>query len=401
MKNILILDTGKEWGGGTNSLLALLHRIDKEDYKFSAVFYHNCKKTSESDIRSEMNKAGADFILIEQSARSLMEKVLKEAGRIIFFFNRRLRRNFIFFINYLFRIRKNADKITGLIKKLDIDLLYMNNQPSSNFEGILAAKYTGIPSLLHSRIETDLNIFEVRAVNKWLSRMICVSHGLRTSFIHQGIHEAKCTVIYNGIDITMKPSLSPVNIRRRLEIDDDEILIGAVGSLIRRKRFYDLIEAVAYLVNKKGITGITCIIAGEGPERDSLQSLISRNKLHDRVKLIGFNDNIISYINAMDIIILPSEQEGCPRVILEAMLMEKPVIGCNIAGPSELIVDGETGYLIKVGDRHMLSKVILDLISSESLRKNFGVSGKKRVIDNYSMDLYVNGVSGILQEVIA
>jgi glycosyltransferase involved in cell wall biosynthesis len=400
MKNILILDTGREWGGGTNSLLALLQRIDKENYRFTAAFYNNCKKTGESDIRSETNKAGADFILLEQSRRSLMEKVLKEAGRILFFFNRKLRRNFIFFINYLFRIRNNADKITGLIRKLDIDLLYMNNQPSSNFEGILAAKNTGIPSLLHSRIETDLNIFEVRAVNKWLTRMICVSHGLRESFIGQGINESKCAVVYNGIDISMNPSLSPVIIRRELEINNDEILIGAVGSHVRRKRFHDLIEAIAYLVNEKGITGIKCIIAGEGPERDSLQRLISRNKLKDRVKLIGFQDDVISYINAMDIFILPSEQEGCPRVILEAMLMGKPVIACNIAGPSELVIDGETGLLIKVGDKQRLSKSIMNLVRSESLRRNLGESGKKRVIDNYSMDLYINGVSSVLQEVL-
>jgi glycosyltransferase involved in cell wall biosynthesis len=400
MKNILVLDTGKEWGGGTNSLLALLHRIDKEDYKFAAVFYHNCKKTGESDIRSEMNKAGADFILLEQSGRSLMEKVLRETGRILLFFNRRIRRNFIFFINYLFRIRKNADKIAGLIKKLDIDLLYMNNQPSSNFEGILAAKNTDIPSLLHSRIETDLNIFEVRAVNKWLTRMICVSHGLRTSFIHQGINESKCAVVYNGIDIAMSPSLSPVDIRRELEIHDDEILIGSVGSLVRRKRFYDLIEAIAYLVNEKGINGIKCIIAGEGPEKDSLQKIITRNKLNDGVKLIGFKADVISYINAMDIFILPSEKEGCPRVVLEAMLMGKPVIGCDIAGPSELIINGETGFLIKVGDQQMLSNSILNLISSESDRRTFGKTGRKRVIDNYSMDLYINGVSHAIQEVL-
>ena len=70
----------------------------------------------------------------------------------------------------------------------------MNNQPSSNLEGIIAAKETGIKSLLHSRIETDLNPFEADAVNKWLTKMICVSESVKENFVRQGVYEKKCIV---------------------------------------------------------------------------------------------------------------------------------------------------------------------------------------------------------------
>ena len=267
MKNILILDTGKEWGGGTNSLLELLRRIDKKKYKFTALFYHNYCKPDEicasfnplfnkggkggfsgvSDIKTEIEKLGIDFILFKSTKQPIYAKILKEIGRAVLFFNEKLKKLYIFWINYFFRIRKDANGITKLLKDLSADLLYMNNQPSSNLEGIIAAKETGIKSLLHSRIETDLNPFEADAVNKWLTKMICVSESVKENFVRQGVYEKKCIVIHNGIDTTIKPSILPEKIKGELGIKEDELLIGAVGSLVKRKRFDDLIKAVSYI----------------------------------------------------------------------------------------------------------------------------------------------------------
>src|SRR3989338_8740244 len=131
----------------------------------------------------------------------------------------------------------------------------MNNQPSTNLEGIIAAKNVGIKSLLHGRIEAELNFFEINAVNKWLTKMICVSEGVKDSFIKQGVNSAKCVVVHNGIDTTITPVVSPDKIRQELEIKDDEVLIGAVGSLVKRKRFDDIIKAISYLRTQNLPTG--------------------------------------------------------------------------------------------------------------------------------------------------
>ena len=114
MKNILILDTGKEWGGGTNSLLELLRRIDKKKYKFTALFYHNYCKPDEicasfnplfnkggkggfsgvSDIKTEIEKLGIDFILFKSTKQPIYAKILKEIGRAVLFFNEKLKKLF-------------------------------------------------------------------------------------------------------------------------------------------------------------------------------------------------------------------------------------------------------------------------------------------------------------------
>jgi len=403
MKNILILDTGKEWGGGTNSLLELLRRIDRKEYRFTVLFYYNYEKPSKSDIRTEIEKLGIDFLLLDRNNQSLTAKILKELGRAFLFFDRKLQRLWIFGIDYFFRIRKDVESITKLLKDLGIALLYMNNQPSTNLEGILAAKNTGVKSVLHSRIEADLSFFEINAVNKWLTKMICVSEGIKDSFVRQGINSSKCIVIHNGIDTSITPAVSPEEIKQELGVGKDELLIGTVGSLVRRKRFNDLIKAISTLcVTRYALREgkIKCIIVGEGPERESLQKEINKNRLNDRIILTGFKSDAISYINAMDIFVLPSGREGFPRVILEAMLMGKPVVASRIAGPAELIIDRETGFLFKTGNIEELADCILRFLLSPQLRKDMGEAGRKRVIENFSIKRYVSEVSNILAEVV-
>ncbi|WP_051132397.1 hypothetical protein [Thermodesulfobacterium thermophilum] len=137
---ILILDTGKEWGGGTISLIELLKRIDKKKYNFTALFYHNYNKGVESNVQKELETLGVKFIVLPQQPKSLKTKLIKEFLRVLLFFNQKLRKYAIFWVDYFFRIKPNAKIIAKLVKDLKIDLIYMNNQPATNLEGILAAK---------------------------------------------------------------------------------------------------------------------------------------------------------------------------------------------------------------------------------------------------------------------
>ena len=398
-KKILILDTGKEWGGGTNSLLELLKRIDKSKYHFTALFYNNYKKGYESDIKTEIEKLGVEFLILEQRKQHVMAKIAKELLRLTFFFSKQLKRYSVFLIDYQFRIKRNAEKISELSRSLRIDLFYMNNQPSSNLEGIIASKMTGIPALQHSRIETRLNSFEVKAVNLWLKKMICVSEGVKNSFIRQGVNKSKCVVVYNGIDSKTIPQASRKEIRTAWGISDKDILIGTVGSLIKRKRIMDLIEATA-IVAKRSEHPIKCMIIGKGPEKENLMTKVKERNLDSRIIFTDFQSDAISYINALDIFVMTSEKEGLPRVIIEAMLMGKPVIASDITGPSELVVDGETGFLVPVGRTYAIANAILMLIRNPALREQMGERAKERVTRDFPVEKYVNDVENVFAEVL-
>jgi len=399
MKNVLILDTGKEWGGGTICILELLKRIDKAKYHFTALFYNNYEKGDTSDIKTEIEKLGIEFLLIEKDKQALTGKILKELLRALFFYSKQLRDYAIFLVDYNTRIKSKTRRISKILKDLKIDLLYMNNQPSSNLEGIIASKIANIPSLQHSRIETTLNRFEVKAVNQYLHKMICVSEGLKHQFIKQGVDPQKTMVVYDGIDPETIPQTPPHSIREMYGVAKNDILIGTVGSLIRRKRINDLIEAT-YLVVEKSKHCVKCIIVGEGPEKEYLLKQVERKRLTGKVLFTGFQTDAVSYINAMDIFVLTSEKEGFSRVVLEAMLMGKPVVASDITGPSELVCNGETGYLVEARKPSLFAKKIIELIKNQNLRKMMGEKAVKRATKNFSIEMYVKGVETCFEKIL-
>ena len=398
-KSILLLDTGREWGGGTNSLIELLKRLDKERYQITALFYHNYRG-QDRDIKSELSGYGIPCICMERTKMSRGVKIIKEIARSLLFFHAALRRRAIFYLDYHSRIVRDAARIAEIIREMRTDLLYTNNQPSSNLEGLLAAEMTGIPAVQHSRIAARLNRFEVTTANRVISKMICVSEDVRNTFVGQGIDASKCVVVHNGIDSAVRPAVDRDALKRDWDIPDDAILFGTVCSLVKRKRVHDILGAFSSVVRRTSLP-VRMLIVGHGPEKESLSVQAKRQKIADHVIFTGFQKHAISFINAMDIFVLASEKEGLPRVILEAMLMKKPVIATRAEGCSELVVDGHTGFLVPVGSMESLTRAMLDLLDNEILRTQMGERARSRVIAHFSVEAYAREVESILKAAIA
>jgi len=397
-KHILILDTGKEWGGGTNSLLELLGRIDRKAFRFTGVFYHDYQKGKESTIKTELEKMGIPFMLLKQEKQPVMAKFLKELLRCMFFFSKKLRRYLVFSVDYHVRIKPNAEKIVEILKNLKAALLYLNNQPSSNLEGILAAQQVGVPIIQHARSNASLLPAEVKMINRNITSMICVSNGLKENYIKQGVLGNIVTVVHNGIDVTREPEVPREIVLRSLDAGKDEVVVGMVGSLMKRKGFDIFIRALRHL--KDAGAQFKGVIIGDGPEKEHLSRLVEKFNLTERIVFTGFRADGLSYINALDILVLSSPEEGFPRVILEAMLMNKPVVVSDIPGPSELVVHNETGYLVPAGQPSAFADCLRRLIAQPEMRKQMGKKGRERVIEHFSVEKYVHGVDSVFKKVL-
>ncbi|MFQ5441391.1 MAG: glycosyltransferase, partial [Thermodesulfobacteriota bacterium] len=395
-KKILVLDTGKEWGGGTVSLIELLKRVDRKRYEFSALFYNNYKKGAGSDIRRELEGMGVDFIHLD-IRKKFYAKAVKEVIRGVLSPIPPLKRRYIRFHDFAERIQPAAKAILSVLKSGGFDLIYMNNQPSSNIEGILAAKGAGIPCVQHSRIDVRLTRFETEAVNQSVSKVICVSGGVKEGLIGSGVREEKCVVVYNGIDPGLKPGRGPAEVKEGLGISEDDLLIGTVGSLIKRKRVDLLVDAVSIL-DKAG-KKIKCVVVGEGPEMNPLKDKVRKAGLDKKIFFTGFSSDALSYINAMDVFVLASEKEGLPRVVLEAMLMGRPVVAASVTGPAELVIDGGTGFLVDPASAGNIAERVAELTDSPAMRAEMGGTGRKRVVEGFSVDGYVRGVTGVFEEI--
>ncbi|MBI5236462.1 MAG: glycosyltransferase family 4 protein [Deltaproteobacteria bacterium] len=393
MKKILVLDTGKEWGGGTNSLIELLKRADRKRFAFSVLFYDNYKKGEDSDVKTEIERLGVSFKLIERPRTGIGVKAAREAGRAALSLSAALKKKYLFNLDYKHRIVPASETIADELK--GFDGLYMNNQPSSNLEGILAASVVGVPCVQHTRIETRLNAMEAKAVNDHVAKVVCVSNGVRDSLIVSGVEPDKCVVVHNGIDLSARPIEDRDDVRRRLGISTEALVLGTVGSLVKRKRVDMLIEAVS--VMQGSIGGL--LIVGNGPEMQRLKNIATKTGIGDKTVFTGFCTDALSYINAMDIFVLASEKEGLPRVILEAMLMAKPVAAFDVAGASELIDHGVTGMVVKEEGAASLAKALAEIIKDRTRLKTMGEAGRARVSALFGMDRYVSGVEAVIAEV--
>lgn len=397
MKRILVLDTGREWGGGTNSLLELLKRVDRNRFDITVLYYEDARKGEGPSIGTVVGSLGFPFLLKGRRAIPWWAKAAKEAARIAVAWSPSLRSRAVFAADFRWRIRPDADTIARILREGRFDLLYMNNQPSTNLEGILAAAACGVPSLQHARSFSSLTPAEVGIVNRHLGRMICVSEGLRGAYEAQGVDPGRMTIVNNGIDPSARPGRPGSEVRAEMGIAQEAVVIGTVGSLMRRKHVDLLIQALARASGKAG-GGIIGLIVGAGPERLTLEAEARRLGVGASCIFAGFQEEPLPFLDAMDIVALTSESEGLPRVLLEAMLLSKPVVAMKVTGCEDLVVDGETGLLVPFGDKGKLDDALGRLAADTEERDRMGRKGRERVLSEYTIEKYVRGVEEVFRE---
>lgn len=393
-RRLLMLDTGKEWGGGTNSLLELLKRIDRTRFEIVPLFYDNYARGTESDLSAALASCGYVLQRLPRRRQPPWAKLAKELARGLLAWSPKFRARAVFSIERAWRIHPDAVRIAALLRDGGYDAIYLNNQPSSNLEGLLAAEQARVPAIQHCRIEAALNATEIGAANRIAARIVCVSQGVADTLVAQGIEAARCRVVLNGVDAE-QPLPDRGAARRLYGYGEQAIVVGAVGSLVPRKGVATLLDALSELPD------LQALIVGDGPQRAELEQRARNLGIARRVRFTGFRQQPLQDMAAMDIFCLPSQREGLPRVILEAMLLGKPVVATDIPGSRELVRDGETGLRVPWNDAVALRDALRRLAGDAALRERMGRRGAEVVRAEYSIRSYVEGVERIFAEALA
>jgi len=392
---ILLLDTGKEWGGGTNSMLELLKRIDRQKFDITCCFYTNYSRAQGQTIEQVLHSIGIPLIVIPQRRQPWWAKLAKETGRGLLFFSRAARKSYTRYIDRLWRIQPNVYSIENLLKQGGYDTLYMNNQPGSNEEGYLAAARLPVRLIQHCRIEPVLNEPLVALVNRYATQIIAVSHGVERVLLQHGVKPELCTTVNNAIDIHQEmPDRRAM--RQQLGLDDETFIFGSIGSLIPRKANHHTLSALSAFSQRHPQAKWKMIIVGEGVERGALLNQAKSLGMADRVVFTGFQNQPFDYLSTFDAFILASQSEGLPRVVLEAMLLKIPVIGSAVTGTAELIEDQVTGLLFPWSDIALLSSHLEQVWASETLRSQLVTRAYENVCRHYAIEHYVAGVEAVL-----
>ena len=154
------------------------------------------------------------------------------------------------------------------------------------------------------------------------------------------------------------------------------VILG-VGRLSKEKKFDLLIRSFSDVREKMDSQ---LIILGDGPEKDNLNMIIKSLKLDNFCTLLGFVENPYDYMKNASILVLSSQYEGLPNVLIEAQACDLPIIATNCEyGPEEILLNGKAGILIPTNDHEAMTKAIIKMLSSEKLQKEYIKIGKENL----------------------
>lgn len=246
---------------------------------------------------------------------------------------------------------------------------------SSMIISVISANKINIPVLwyFHSH-EYDVKLkskIAYRYFSKYhcLKKIFFVSNELKNSFEQSGYNFSgqKQGILYNTFTVKLEKFYN-----KKDSIKD--VTIGYVGRLVDLKRVGYLIEAADYL-KKKGITNFRINIIGDGELKNKLIDYARKINVIDKVNFTGFQSNVEKFYDNFDIFVLPSSEECLSIALIDACVKSIPCIAYDIGGNNEIIVDGETGYL--VNSKNEFFEKLEILISDKNKRKEFGIKANK------------------------
>jgi teichuronic acid biosynthesis glycosyltransferase TuaC len=228
----------------------------------------------------------------------------------------------------------------------------------------------GLPVILTAR-GSDVTQFPNYAIPRALilrataqaAAIITVSRGLRDALVRLGVDPGKITVLRNGVDLAMFRQQDQTECRRALGVEGATLV--SVGGLIPRKGHDLTIRALIYL------PGWRLLIAGEGPERATLEALAKNLGIADRVTLLGAvpHASLAGIYGAADISILSSAREGWANVLLESMACGTPVVASPIPGNDEVVQASAAGLIAADRSPAGIAACVRALAANLPLRK--------------------------------
>jgi glycosyltransferase involved in cell wall biosynthesis len=127
---------------------------------------------------------------------------------------------------------------------------------------------------------------------------------------------------------------------------------------------------------------------------------VSQMALSEAVIFTGFLEDVPQIIATFDVAVLPSDFEGMGRVLLEAMAMEKPVVGTRVGGIPDLIEQGVNGYLVSPGNEKELASAVLKILEDKDLAREMGQAGRNKMTDRFSAESMVRSIEEVYSELL-
>jgi len=229
-----------------------------------------------------------------------------------------------------------------------------------------------------------------RLASHWCDRIISVAEHYRRAMLELKIAPADkvCTVI-NGIDLEMFQGVDHAAARRRLDYDDREKIIGAVGRVVPVKGFQYAIEAMPAVVRRHPTARL--VIAGEGSMEAELKQRVRQLDMDEHVTFLGFRSDTPDLLAACDVFIQPSLREGMSIVLIEGMAAGKAIVATDIWGNQEMIFDRVNGLLVPPAEPAPMADAIATLLDDPELARKLARRARQDAYAHYTEAKMVEG----------
>jgi glycosyltransferase involved in cell wall biosynthesis len=263
--------------------------------------------------------------------------------------------------------------------------------------GITAARRAHVPHVVSSRHNDDRfrRRLSVRLLHRWLWRQtdagIAISGAIRQFSISvEGAAPDRIHTVHYGLDQAsiQAPPDARDRLRAALNLPADALLIGSVCRLIEQKGLIFGLQGFAQIADH--FPSAHFVIAGDGPLRADLEAVAQSLKLADRVHFLGWRSDAHAIFAALDLLLAPSLWEGFGLVFLEAMALGLPILSTCVSAIPEVVIDGETGWLVPPRDPDAIAAALREALSDPALLRARGYHGRQRLETEFSVQAMVD-----------
>jgi glycosyltransferase involved in cell wall biosynthesis len=246
-----------------------------------------------------------------------------------------------------------------------------------------------------------------RTLERWLARrttvLVAVSPEVRDDLVKLGVApETKFVVVRLGIELGERVSADGHAgrdaTRLTLGVSSECFVVGWVGRMTAVKRTHDVLRAFRRLLDR-GVDARLCLV-GDGPEREELERYAHELDIGRRCLFVGYQEDVARFYDAMDVLLLPSANEGTPVSVIEALAAGRPAVATRVGGTSDVVRDGADGFLVEVGDVDSLAERLAELAADPDRRARMGAEGRARVLGRYGVPRLIDDMDRLYRSLL-
>lgn len=287
--------------------------------------------------------------------------------------------------------------------------LIVTYHESSDFYGLVLSHICNIPIISARRdmgFKTELHHqLAYKFVGRFFDAVIAVSNAVKKEVVkRRWFPEKKIFTIYNAINMTdYGKSRNGMTLKRGLGIHPESPVVGMVANIHKIKGYEYFLHAASMIHRYKRDVQFLMIGYDEVNSDFTIATLKRYGEeigISQNLHFLGGRENVADLISLFDVAVLASLSEGFSNVILEYMASSKPVVATEVGGNPEIVVHGETGLLVPPANADALASAILSILKDRETASKFGIAGRRRVEEQFSLDVMVRNYENLFEQVI-